>query len=173
METRSQLFLYCSDCYCSEKEEDFATEWDKDLTTDERVALLAKTFDNKADSDDEEDCSEDNRCGDCPQCAKIKPCSCGCGYIGGSCEKGLAIDNGEDDEMFDLTADLKRCDVSDIYGGHFECDEELDELQMRKWAFLETLEKKSNTTLSILLLELSETYDRRTGRRLAPDDDDE
>jgi hypothetical protein len=29
---------------------------------------------------------------------KTKPCSCGCDVIGGSCEKGLAIDNGEDDE---------------------------------------------------------------------------
>jgi len=37
------------------KEEDFATEWDKDLTIDERVALLAKTFDNKVESDDEEE----------------------------------------------------------------------------------------------------------------------
>jgi hypothetical protein len=46
-----------------EKEEDFATEWDKDLTTDERVALLAKTFDNKAESDDEEE--ETWRCEEC------------------------------------------------------------------------------------------------------------
>jgi hypothetical protein len=101
-------------CDCAE-EEDFATEWDKDLTTDERVALLAKTFDNKADSDDEEDCSEDNRCGDCPQCAKIKPCSCGCGYIGGSCEKGLAIDNkaDSDDEEEEEEEEENQC-----YGKH-------------------------------------------------------
>lgn len=63
VETRSQLFLYCSDCY--EEEGDFATEWDKDLTTDERVALLAKTFDNKADSDDEEEEEETWRCEEC------------------------------------------------------------------------------------------------------------
>jgi len=29
------------------KEEDFATEWNKEMTLEERVALLAKTFDNK------------------------------------------------------------------------------------------------------------------------------
>jgi hypothetical protein len=29
---------------------------------------------------------------------KTKPCSCGCDVIGGSCDKGLAIDNGEEEE---------------------------------------------------------------------------
>lgn len=76
-------------------------------------------------------------------------------------------------EMFDLCTDLKRCDISDILGGHFECDGELDELQMRKWAFLETLEKKSNTILGYVLLELSEMYDRRTGRPVALEEEQE
>lgn len=50
---------------CAE-EEDFATEWEKDLTIDERVALLAKTFDNKVDSDDEEEEEEETwRCEEC------------------------------------------------------------------------------------------------------------
>jgi len=55
----------CGVCFGDEEEEDFATEWDKDLTTDERVALLAKTFDNKADSDDEEEEEETWRCEEC------------------------------------------------------------------------------------------------------------
>ena len=41
------------------KEEDFATEWNKEMTLEERVALLAKTFDNKADSDDDEEEEEE------------------------------------------------------------------------------------------------------------------
>lgn len=41
-----------------------------------------------------EDCAEEEE-EDC----RTKPCSCGCGYLGGSCDKGLAIDNGEDDDV--------------------------------------------------------------------------
>lgn len=55
---------------CTKKtEEDFATEWEKDLTTDERVALLAKTFDNKVESDDEEE--EYYETGECEDCGDI------------------------------------------------------------------------------------------------------
>ena len=40
---------------------------------------------------------------------KTKPCSCGCDVIGGSCEKGLAIDNGEDDEEEEIQPHCYKC----------------------------------------------------------------
>jgi hypothetical protein len=43
----------------------------------------------------EEECTDENRCEDCTHCARTKPCSCGCGVLGGSCDRGVAIDNGE------------------------------------------------------------------------------
>jgi len=39
-----------------------------------------------------EDCAEEEE-EDC----RTKPCSCGCGVLGGSCDRGVAIDNGEED----------------------------------------------------------------------------
>ena len=36
-----------------------------------------------------ENCAEEEEEEDC----RTKPCSCGCGYLGGSCDEGLAIDN--------------------------------------------------------------------------------
>ena len=41
--------------------------------------------------EDGEDCAEEEE--DC----RTKPCSCGCGVLGGSCDRGVAIDNGEED----------------------------------------------------------------------------
>lgn len=92
-------------------------------------------------------------------------------------------------EMFDLCADLKRCDISDILNGHFEVDslgsETLDDLQMRKWLFLELLREdekeevlgkiclKNNTKLSLVLLELSEQFDRKNGEFKYTEDEEE
>jgi hypothetical protein len=47
----------------------------------------------EAQEDEEEDISEAEEEEEDP---KTKPCSCGCIVIGGSCDKGLAIDNDED-----------------------------------------------------------------------------
>lgn len=53
----------------------------------------------------EQECSDENRCEDCTRCARTKPCSCGCGYLGGSCDKGLAIDNNKCTNCRDSTCD--------------------------------------------------------------------
>jgi hypothetical protein len=52
--------VYCVHC-CEDIESrmTLADKWDKDLSFEQRIALLAKTFDNKADSDNEEDEEED------------------------------------------------------------------------------------------------------------------
>jgi hypothetical protein len=41
-------------------------------------------------------CTDENRCEDCTHCARTKPCSCGCGLLGGSCYVGYSFDTGED-----------------------------------------------------------------------------
>jgi hypothetical protein len=41
-----------------------------------------------------EKCTNTNRCEECTHCARTKPCSCGCGLLGGSCNKGYQIDTG-------------------------------------------------------------------------------
>lgn len=65
------------------------------------------------------ECGERKSCGCyqddywfCEDCAgqeeedcRTKPCSCGCGYLGGSCDKGLAIDNNECTNCRDSTCD--------------------------------------------------------------------
>jgi hypothetical protein len=60
------------------------------------------------DDDDEYDDDEDED-------PKTKPCSCGCEVIGGSCEKGVAIDNGEydDDEDEYMEEDMGECPKCD------------------------------------------------------------
>ena len=94
-------------------------------------------------------CSERKSCGCyqddewfCENCAeeeeedcRTKPCSCGCGYLGGSCDKGLAIDNNECTNCRDSTCDeaykfyrgaevMVLCDNcgGDWYNGIFERD---------------------------------------------------
>jgi hypothetical protein len=94
-------------------------------------------------------CSERKSCGCyqdddwfCENCAeeeeedcRTKPCSCGCGYLGGSCDKGLAIDNNEGTNCRDSTCDeaykfyrgaevMVLCDAcgGDWYNGIFERD---------------------------------------------------
>lgn len=39
-----------------------------------------------------EKCTNKNRCEECTHCARTKPCSCGCGLLGGSCNKGYQLD---------------------------------------------------------------------------------
>lgn len=55
------------------------------------------------------DCCDYNGWGDKPEeeeeDCRTKPCSCGCGYLGGSCDKGLAIDNNECTNCRDSTCD--------------------------------------------------------------------
>lgn len=41
-------------------------------------------------------CTDENRCEDCTYCARTKPCSCGCGLLGGSCYVGYSFDTGDD-----------------------------------------------------------------------------
>jgi len=41
-------------------------------------------------------CTDENRCEDCTHCARTKPCSCGCGLLGGSCYVGYSFDTGDD-----------------------------------------------------------------------------
>ena len=63
-------------------------------------------FDNGADDDTDEDecppepdcppepeCTDEFRCEECTHCARTKPCSCGCGLLGGSCTIGYKMDN--------------------------------------------------------------------------------
>ena len=38
-------------------------------------------------------CTDENRCEECTHCARTKPCSCGCGLLGGSCTIGYKMDN--------------------------------------------------------------------------------
>lgn len=64
-------------------------------------------------------------------------------------------------------------DISDFLETHFECDPLgdgcLDDLQMDKWLFLELhqdflyKQNLNDERLNIVLLELSEQFDRRTG----------
>lgn len=38
-------------------------------------------------------CTDDNRCEECTHCARTKPCECGCGLLGGSCDKAVEEQN--------------------------------------------------------------------------------
>jgi hypothetical protein len=56
--------------------------------------------------EDEQVCGEcDYRCEECTHCARTKPCECGCGFLGGSCQ------NDEDEainEDLETISELKR-----------------------------------------------------------------
>ena len=61
-------------------------------------SLLILSFDGDEDEvtaymddlyvDEEEvECTDENRCEECCHCNRTRPCECGCGYIGGTCDE--------------------------------------------------------------------------------------
>ena len=65
---------------------------DEEEESEDESAACGKCCENCAEEEEEEDC-------------RTKPCSCGCGYLGGSCDEGIAIDNNECTNCRDSTCD--------------------------------------------------------------------
>ena len=73
----------------------------------QKLAITLGLLKEKACGDSDSDYEDED--------PKTKLCSCGCDVIGGSCDKGLAIDNGEQEQEDE--------DPKDIYGKCSDCNE--------------------------------------------------
>lgn len=92
--------IYCGYC-CDEDGEPYVTceECERSLFIEKDMKLIEpgvwdmclRCWEEKEREDSneiEQNCGEEGyKCGECTYCVRTKPCECGCGYLGGTCEE--------------------------------------------------------------------------------------